>query len=226
MVVRLIFIACAVIFIAVGLIMNSVNSDEGKIFTDAKISSIDSHIDARGNIKYDVYVEFEYKGKEYKNIVLPTYEDSMYEGMSVGIRFNPDEPEKIAYTYGDGNSSNPIGIILAGVAVILGVGVSIVFSRNKSNKAKKLKKEGRLEYGIITEVKQDLSIAINRRHPYKVKCEYIDTQTGQTIICEGGRIWEDAQCYVGRQVKIYVDKKERWKYYIDVEELINSKSTI
>ena len=89
-----------IIFFAIGLILaivgvavhiNDVNFKESALTTTGTIVDISSYTDSDGDTDYNVVIEFRVNGKKYSGR-LNYYYSSMYEGDSLTIYYDPDNP--------------------------------------------------------------------------------------------------------------------------------------
>lgn len=214
-------------FIVLGLVMTAgaiiVGLYNKKFFrnaeqTTAVITDIESTRNRRNGVteyNHTVYVSYEADGVQYNKVWLGYYNSGMYEGKTIKIYYNKDNPGKIK-TKG---SSMVISIILGvigGVCLLVGIILVIVFMpRNKKVK----------EYGIryeadILNITMNRNVRVNGRHPYIVDCQVVDAFTGVTSLYRSKNIYEDIDVYGIVKVPVYVDPKNPSKYYVDIDEAI------
>ena len=102
---------------------DEVNSDGGTYeVVEAEISRIDRKKEFDKTYHY-VYVEYEYAGKEYKDIQLNMYDSTMSEGKKIDIKVDVNNPKKIKATEIMGG---PNYVILLAALPFLVIGIVLV----------------------------------------------------------------------------------------------------
>lgn len=127
------------------------------------------------------------------------------------------------------NTSVPIFKIvycsIGGVFTIIGVSFLLVTLGSKK-KQKKLIEIGRKYYAEVTGAIINYRVQVNRKNPYRLDCRYVDEFTGVTYLYRSENVWENPDQYIGLQVPVYVNPNKPKEYYVAVEELSSSKSTM
>lgn len=214
-------------FIVLGLVMTAgaiiVGLYNKKFFrnaeqTTAVITDIESTRNRRNGVteyNHTVYVSYEADGVQYNKVWLGYYNSGMYEGKTIKIYYNKDNPGKIK-TKGSSMVLSIILGVIGGVFLLVGIILVIVFMpRNKKVK----------EYGIryeadIINITMNRNVRVNGRHPYIVDCQVVDAFTGVTSLYRSKNIYEDIDVYGIVKVPVYVDQKNSSKYYVDIDEAI------
>lgn len=182
-----------------------------------KVSRIDSSIDFDGETNYTAFVTYKYEGQEYKNIRLKEYTSSLYEGKTIELYLDKDDlgsPRIKSMVY-------LLAIIFTGIGVIfliIGAALLIVGVRIKGRN-RKLKETGVRIYAQVQRGFVDTTYTLKGRHPYRLECVYYDERSGQPVICTSDIIWESPDMYIGKYVSVYVDREDRSRYVVDLQNI-------
>ena len=114
---------------------------------------------------------------------------------------------------------------IGGVFTIIGASFLIVTLLSKK-KRKKLIETGRKYYAEVTDAIINYHVQVNCKNPYRLDCKYIDEVTGITYLYRSDNVWDNPDQYIGLQVPVYVNPNKTKEYYVAVEELSSSKSTM
>lgn len=215
------------IFIVIGLAMTAgaiiVGLHNKKFFrnaeqTTAVITDIESTRNRRNGVteyNHTVYVTYEVDGVQYNKVRLGYYNSGMYEGKTIKVYYNKDNPGKIK-TKGSSMVISVILSVVGGVFLLVGIILVIVFMpRNK-----KIKQYGNRYEADIINITVNRNVRVNGRHPYIVDCQVADAFTGVTSLYRSKNIYEDINVYGIVKVPVYVDPKNPSKYYVDIDEAI------
>lgn len=215
------------IFIVIGLAMTVgaiiVGLHSKKFFrnaeqTTAVITDIESTRNRRNGVteyNHTVYVTYEVDGVQYNKVRLGYYNSGMYEGKTIKVYYNKDNPGKIK-TKGSSMVISVILGVVGGVFLLVGIILVIVFMpRNK-----KIKQYGNRYEADIINITVNRNVRVNGRHPYIVDCQVADAFTGVTSLYRSKNIYEDINVYGIVKVPVYVDPKNPSKYYVDIDEAI------
>ncbi len=206
----------AVLFIA-GVISISYETDfkNNAETTEAVIVDIE-YFRKKNGMKRKPVVEYTVDGVKYKQ-TLDEYNSGMRIGDNITIYYDPEDPENVST---GSLFASLLAICMGGLFVIIGGAfiASVIVSFIKKTK---LITTGDAFTGVIIDVKMNMSVRINRRHPYKVECEVTDPYTTERYLYSSENIMEDISELIGSDVTVYVDKNNKGKYYVDVKELIN-----
>lgn len=104
------------------------------------------------------------------------------------------------------------------VFVLLGI-MLIMTSIKRIKTIMKLKNDGIYVTAKISSVERNLSVKINKRHPYYVTCEYEDIYSGGIHVFRSDNILDNPGDVVGTDITVYVDKNNWNLYYVDTEAL-------
>ena len=216
-----IFAIIGTIFVAVGLILfGSVFNSANKVETTGIITRI-SLSGSSENESYKVYVSYVVKGDEYESI-LNGYSSSFYEGKEVEIYYDKDNPNKIGM-----KSLDLLILIVPGIGLIFLIigGTGILLKVSKKKLENRLKKDGKLIYADYDETIINTSYSINRRHPYKIICEWINPVDNEEYMFKSRNIWINPEDIIEerniKQFPVYIDKNNKKKYVVDIDILEN-----
>lgn len=220
--VRIIFIMAAVILSGIGIINYVKISDfvNNSVCVDASVTKVESYTDVSGDTKYRAYISYSHNGKKYEDIQLPEYKNYMYEGLEIkDVYVDKDDicivSDRMYISY--------VLYIIAGL-IVFAVIVTYVVKLKKKHRLLALKITGDKKTGIIESAKIDRTYVEKGKHPYRFECTYPDEVSGNPTYCTSQRTWESPDEYIGNVVDIYVDKKDKSFYYVDLEDLIEKKS--
>ena len=71
--------------------------------------------------------------------------------------------------------------------------------------------------------------SMNGRHPYYIRCEATDPNTGQNRIFTSKSVYMDLSRYQFTTAPVYISTKKPKKYYVDLEaaiQIANSMSSV
>ena len=214
-----IFGVIGLIFAVTGVIIliNTKEFVNDAVQVQGKISRIDSSIGNDGETDYTVFVTYTYNDEKYKNIRLNEYSSSMYEGKSIELYIDKENPEK-AKTKSMVYVLPIVFISLGGVFAVVGIILLSINIRAKKRK-ENLKKTGEKIYAEIQGGFVETSYTLKGKHPYRLECVYYDNRSGQPVICTSDVVWESPDSYIGKQVAVYVDRKDRSRYVVDTDNI-------
>jgi len=176
--------------------------------TDAVISHIGNET---------TLVDYYYDGEEYEGVNLGEYASNMYVGKVIRIYVDRDDPYRIMGQM----AMKILPIIFGGMGLIfvtIGFGFMIPKYRIKKLKSR-LKAEGRIINATVERIDFNTMYTVNGQNPYLVFADYRDEITGDIINFKSENLWYDVNEYIniGDQVKVYVDRNNPKKYYMDVQ---------
>lgn len=184
--------------------------------TTAVISQITSHRESDGDTSHSVYVTYTVEDKLYENVRLSLYSSDMYEGKTIDVYYEPDNPGKI-------HIKNPVFVyvILLVIGIIFSiVGFSIVKGCGGGSKRRmKLMQTGMLVTADVTYSGRS-GVTINGRLTYRAKATWNDDM-GNTIEFKTSLLSFDPTAYImlnQGKLNVYVDRTNSKKYYINTEE--------
>ncbi len=218
-IIGVVFTLVGIIMIIIGIAVSSI----GKIFeesaekTDAVITEINTYYKRTGNDRRrhrDVFVEYVVDGKRYEG-ELNYYRTGMYEGGTVEIMYNPENPNEIR-----AGSPSLALLILGGIGILFSaIGIPFIVVGVKSGGKKRLKTNGVRMTGVITNDVVITNVTINGYHPHKAECEVVDSYTGERYLYSSDSVMNDISCYIGSEVDVYVDPDDKSRSYVDLESL-------
>ncbi len=201
-------------FIAAGVVKvkNDEFAETAETIT-ATIDEIDYYRSGDENHE-DVYLTYEFHGKEYNHVHVNFYSSDMYEDQEIQVLINPDEPGDIHPTFDWIFTLIPIG--MGAIFLIIGVIMCIViFGGERKNK--KLLESGKHLRATVDRIHVDDDVTVNGRHPYQIYCTYNDEVSGLIYKFKSGDLYFDpTECYKqGDYIDVYVDPDNYKKYYVD-----------
>ena len=220
--------ALGIVFLAMGIFY--INRDRAfystavRIKADVVESNVREERKGEDDITFaDVYIDYEYNGKEYKHIeVLKNSEDEYEVGEKITVYIDPKEPT-VALIKGWVNTHS--GYKIAGIILLLiaaplyALDIWLVCRRNK------LKKHGYRVSAEITDVYQTNNIELLGKRPWVISCKVEAPMENRTYTFESGAVWNDLSKYFseGEIIEVAVDPYNWKKYYVDLDKAWKSK---
>ncbi len=171
-------------------------------------------------VRYHVMIEYTVDGQLYER-PLNEYNSDMYVGQEIEIYYNPDKPSEI----GTGTDIGTIVCFSIGLPFLATGAVFIIINIVLAGKKKNLLKNGDVMSGTVMNVYENTSVRINGRHPYKADVQVVNPFDGETYLYSTKNISEDISHLMGQTVTVYVDKKNKRKYYVAIEEKLSQYIT-
>ncbi len=220
-IIGILFLIVGITLLITGIIIFSHKREFIKNSETTKAEIVDiNYTHRKKGMRRKPVVEYTVDGVKYKQ-VLDEFDSGMGIGDIVTVHYDPNDPNNIT-----GGSMFVTALIPCIGGLFIVVGGAFVVSLILSNMKKiKLITNGDAFTGVITDVKMNMSLKINGRHPYKVECEVDDPYTSERYIYSSENITEDISEFIGSQITVYVDKNNKKKYYVDVKEFINKHSS-
>lgn len=217
-----------IVFLAMGIFY--INRDRAfystavRIKADVVESNVREERKGEDDITFaDVYIDYEYGGKEYNHIEVLKDSQEIYEvGEKLIVYVDPKEPT-VALIKGWVNTRSgykTAGIILFLIAAPLyALDIWLVCRRNK------LKKHGYRVSAEITDVYQTNNIELLGKRPYVISCKVEAPMENRTYTFESGAAWNDLSKYfsVGEIIEVAVDPYNWKKYYVDIDKAWKNK---
>ncbi|MDE5917333.1 MAG: hypothetical protein K2G62_04310, partial [Oscillospiraceae bacterium] len=76
--------------------------------------------------------------------------------------------------------------------------------------------------GTIIAVRTNYKIKVNNRYPFIADCEVINPYDNERYLYRSENVVADISMLAGMTVTVYVDRNDRSKYYVDIQELLNN----
>lgn len=191
-------------------------ADDG-VIVKAKVSAIEGEINDEGETDYTAYVTYEYEEKEYKRIRLKEYSSSLYEGKTIELYLDKNNPENVrikSIIYLFPAVFTGLGIIFLIIAAII-----LILRLRGDRRRKRIMETGVRIYAQVKGSVVDTSYTINNKHPCRLECVYYDEASGQPVICTSDIIWEPPETYIDKYVTVYADREDRSKYVVDLKNI-------
>ncbi len=206
--------------------ISSLNTPEDVVTVTGKIVEIitDRHHD--GDVDHDVYVDYEYDGKNFEGVRLGAYNSSMYEGKEIEMMIDPDKPSRPKMP-GTELLLGIIFVVLGALAACVGI-IPLIIMGRKGSKVKKLVEQGRYIMGKVERIEMNHSYSVNNRHPFIVYCTHQDEFSGITYRFKSDNLWSDPGAYyqIGSEIRIYVNGQDYSNYFVDVEGSMQGNAKI
>ncbi len=215
-IIGIIYSILGIIILIIGIIQfNNFKKEEATFeHVMAEISRIE-RTGSGDDVDHDVYLNYEFKGKEYTDVHVNFYSTGMYEGDEIEVFINPDDSKDIIY--GDGAYFAYIAMIMGLIFAAVGIPILIIPAiLNKKNE--KLVETGKKVYGVIEEIVFNTSVTVNGRNPYVVYCKYEDPTSGMIYKFKSKNLYFNPHdsYKVGDNIGIYLNPENYKKYYVEV----------
>ncbi|MDE5631157.1 MAG: DUF3592 domain-containing protein, partial [Bacilli bacterium] len=201
--------------------INIFNYDNA-VDTIGTITSISTSHKSNGDTSHIVYVTYNVDGNAYESR-LNSYSSSFYEGKTIDIYYDQNNPHKIGV-----KSMDLVFLVFPAVGLIFLVigGSVLIVKKKKSNLEKRLKENGTAIYATYVETIMDTSLKVNGKSPYNIICEWSDPSNNQKYIFKSKNIWFNPENTIAerniQQFPVYIDPSNIKKYAVDVESLLEN----
>ena len=178
----------------------------------------------RDEIDYvEVFVDYEYDGKEYKHIeVLKDAEIECEVGERIRVYIDPKEPtvailEKRVY--------GQYGYMLAGIIFFLLASALYALAIWLWNKKSKIRKNGYRIQAEVTDICKSGSVEILGKSPNVIYCECFSAELNRKFEFKSVGVWNDLETYfsVGEYIEVAVNPNNWREYYVDIDKAWNIK---
>ena len=216
----LVFAVAGALFMGLGITISMSYKNFVKVagFTQAEITDISVKRDSDGDKHYDVWISYEVDGKTYEN-KSDSYNISMKRGQSIGVYYDKNDPY-IIKSEQKGFAVEYVFIAIGAVLFLIGVIVPLI-SILKGSTRKKLVKNGILVDAKVLEIRLNMSVRVNYRHPYIIIFECTNPVTNEFGVYTSHNLWTNPLMFVqpGETMPVYFDSENGQKYYADVESM-------
>lgn len=104
-------------------------------------------------------------------------------------------------------------------AFLLAMGIIFVIVATQKNKKKQsLIENGKYIMAIIKNIRLNVSVRINGRHPKYAECYYEDPMTGNVHVFRSENMENIPEELIGSEVKVYVEGDNFKNYYVDIKQ--------
>lgn len=161
------------------------------------------------------YVDYTAGGQAYSGVRLNYYSSSMYVGQRITLYIDPDRPGQPAVR------QFLMGFIFALLGLIfacIGSGL-LYYQRRKRRRRQYLLQNGRPITAQVTEVQRDARIHVNGRSPWVVWAQYVDPGSSTIYQFKSDSLWADPTALVGSTVRVYVDRSDYRRYWVNTSFL-------
>ena len=163
-----------------------------------------------------IEVSYTYHDRLYETPV-SEYSSSMREGDSIKLYVSQDNPEHVRTEMLLFLPSLIFGIV--GLPILIVGAVFLIILKSKKRKKQMLLKNGKAVDAVVTGGQKNYNLTVNGKHPWKLECKYEDIYSGETYLYSSYNVWKDPALYIGQNVRVYVDRNNPKKYYVDVDSL-------
>lgn len=219
-----------IIVLALGLctiIAGSILSASSKKFEKVAVQTIAKVVnyeEAKTTRGYKVTLNYDVDGKTYSGTYIASSLPRIGEVRK--IYYDRTNPEKMDITISNvgGEIVKVFGIIIAPIGLVFAI-----YGAIRTTTINKIIDTGDLIYAEIKEVKRNyMAYSGNRRSPFVIICTGIDNVTGEErkFKSENIRINPTYLIELGNitTLPVYIDIKNRRRYYVSLEELQNVKN--
>ena len=116
-------ILLGIVFLGLSIFIGVSDSDTEYIQITGTVAEINEYYDFDGELQHSVFVDYEVDGQKYEHAEYGSYSSSMKVGDTVGVYYNPEEPEHIQ---AEGFKTIPYVVGGAGIVAILVGGFLLV----------------------------------------------------------------------------------------------------
>lgn len=166
---------------------------------------------------HDVFVSYTVDGVDYKGIEINEYSSSMFEGGTVVLHYNPDNPKEIKCKE-VAKSTPGVAIVVGAIFVI--IGFVPVFGIKTPESNMKLKQSGikytTNEFYYTEHNRARRNGRYNKRRSLYVTCVIRNPHTGDVNEYRSEASCYDLDQYNIREFDVYVDANDPTKGYVDV----------
>jgi hypothetical protein len=116
--------------------------------------------------------------------------------------------------------------IIAGIALLCLFLVSNYQRRSREKRINLYKSKRRAVRAEITSIETDLNTTIMEKHPYIVRCRWVDPISGREYTATVDQLWKDPTPLLAGQnyIDVYIDRDDPEKYFLDTEFLGDIKA--
>ena len=207
--------------IGVVLLINTISFNNKSEVIEVNIDAVEKNVvldnDGNETISYEIYVSYNYNGKNYDHVLLSGVNESREVGSLMKVRVNKSYPEDIRYM--TSTTFLTILLMVAGLAFFAGFGYIYIGTVISFNNYKEIIKNGRRVDAVITRVYPDGSAYNSKNQYYRLDCEWTEKKFTSRPYKNGIDISE------GDIVPVYYTSIRRNQYFVDVENVqINKKN--
>ena len=229
---NLLTVIFSAVFATVGLfflIAGIITMQSGRRFQEmgeeiqAEITDILKYRDSRGKNRYEVYVDYIYDGKSYRNIRLNSYSGGMDEGKEIAILCDPENPEHIEIL--DGKMVFGIVVGIMGGALLVGAAIPVIVTGRRTARKKKVMSDGKMLYAVIEKIDLNTGFTINGKNPYVIYCTFKDDFKDVIYRFKSDNIWTNPNLVLkeGDTIPVYVDENDFSCYCVDTEKVLKGR---
>lgn len=214
------FFGIIFIIAGVGTFLKARNEKARSVETEAVITTIGVHRSG-DDTTHDVYISYVYEGREYDNVRLSFYSSDMYEGKTIIVYIDPENPRH-AMSKGEDIFMLIVFGFMGTVFSFIGFTI-IAISKKGQGQEKKLRENGRVIHAVVSGFGYNGSVTVNGNHPHVVYCSYEDPSTGTIYQFKSKDLFSDPSMVmaVGDYVDVLVDPNDYSKHYVDVDKAMS-----
>lgn len=194
------------------------------IEVDATITRIErAYSSSTDDDEYNVYVTYYYNEEEYSS-ELHSYSSDFYEGKTIKIFINKDNPYEIMWK--TSKLYIPVVFYIFGGILLLISGLNIFITNNKIKKIERIRRTGSTIVASYVGTRVDNRLTYNGKHPYKVMCSWVNPQNNVLYSFESENVWSDPTHEIeGRHIdtfRVFINPSNPYEYSVDIDNIKNN----
>lgn len=108
---------------------------------------------------------------------------------------------------------------LGAVFTLIGLGIWLVGALT-ARRGRQLREHGQVVEATLQSVDLNESVSVNGRHPYVLRCQWLNPQTLELHLFQSPSIWFDPSEHLsGDKVKVFIDRDNPRRYLVDLSFL-------
>ena len=213
----IVIIGTILVMFGIKFAYNSIRFSKDAILIEAQITAIETYKNDDGELSHRAYISYMFEKQEYADVPLGIYSSNMYEGKTVDVYIDAENPQYVV-------SKTRLWVesaMLIGMGIVFSMmgWIPIIRFIKKARKKQWLLQNGKILYGIVESIDWNTSYTVNGQHPYLIYCTYTDETDGTVHHFKSENLWYDPGVAfpLGSDIKIYVNRDDYSSYYVDAE---------
>lgn len=207
-------VALALMVGGTATLINAISQKNNYVKISTRISDVNRYVDDEGEVKYNVYVDYTFEGKEYEDVKLGSYSSRMEEGQVKYVFCNKNNPRKIV-----SNKNSlfiaPIALMAFGLIFMAVSIIPLIKHYKRKNMHENVKESGTKIKCYITEVELDTSYKVNDEYVNEIiHCKSVDSS--QTQLYKSEPFKKGSGLKVNDIVYVYVNSSNSEEYWVDL----------
>ena len=168
--IEVIFTGLGLLFLMIGIVAFIFSRGEMNNATKIEATITDITHDRIGNVESDhVYVSYVFEGRQYDDVRINSYSSTMYEGKTIKVYVDNNNPGRIVSGSGDDIFFLAIFGGIGAIFAIIGISFIVVRAKGKGRE-KWLLENGRVLHGTVTEIGYNANVVVTGSNPLVVYC--------------------------------------------------------